>query len=165
MANGNGSDGGWMGDVQRALALLIIGLLVFASGGLVIRLIISADTGSVVDLAKIMLAALVNMGLIALGFFFGSSKSKETADAAKDALVDKLTPQTPTPAPTVPVPPWWSRLLDGEKNAITAAAAADPRIAAFVTASQGGAATADDLSYLVSANLLTQDRADAIKGT
>jgi hypothetical protein len=34
-----------------------------------------------------------------------------------------------------------------------------------MTTAQGGAATPDDLAYLVSKNLLTQDRATAIQAT
>lgn len=169
MANGeSGSDGGWMGDVQRALALAIIGLLVLVSFMLSARLVWSADTNSILDLTKIMLAALVNMGLIALGFFFGSSKSKQESDATTAAQFEKLLPPSApvTPAPTnpaAPVPPWWSRLTDIEKNAITTAAVNDPRVAAFITASQVGAATPDDLAYLVLKGLLTQVRADLIQ--
>lgn len=94
----------------------------------------------------------------------GSDKKDDAQTAVSKALADKVAPSpgAPTP-PTAPVPPWWSRLTDAEKNAITTAGATDPRIAAFITASQVGAATSDDLTYLVSKGLLTQDRADAIK--
>lgn len=92
----------------------------------------------------------------------GSDKKDDTSAEVAGKLADKFTTPTP-PAPTVPVPPWWSRLQDGEKNAITAAVGGDPRVAAFVTASQVGAATPDDLAYLVGKGLLTQDRADLIK--
>ena len=55
-----------------------------------------------------------------------------------------------------------AEMTDAEKNAITSASTADPRVAAFVTASTTGAATADDLAYLVSKNLLAADRPAAI---
>lgn len=93
----------------------------------------------------------------------GSDKKDETQASVSSKLADKVAPAPGAPNPTVPVPPWWSRLTDAEKNAITTAGATDPRIAAFITASQVGAATNDDLTYLVSKGLLTQDRADAIK--
>lgn len=169
--DGTAAAGGWMGDVQRALALLIIGLLCLAAFGLVSRLIVSAAIDDVVDLAKIMLAALVNMGLIALGFFFGSSKSKETADAGQQKIVEKLTSTNPpgAPGPVAPVPAvvvaWWSLLTDAERAAIEAEAPQDERTQAFVAAAKVGKAPADDLTYLVGKGLLTQDRADAIKGS
>ncbi len=162
--NGNG---GWMGDVQRALALLIIGLLCVAAFGLVTRLIVSAGVDDVVDLAKIMLAALVNMGLIALGFFFGSSKSKETADAGQQKIVDKLTSTNPPgpPGPVAPVPaaltvPWWTVMTEDERNAVSADL--DARVQAFVVLAKAGRASPDDLTYLVGKNLLTAERAAAI---
>lgn len=110
-------------------------------------------------------------------FTFGSSasdktkgdvinKSIETKDriiAAGVAATAEI--GTVVPESVVPVPPWWARLSDDEKNAITAAGLTDPRVAAFITAAQTGAANADDLSYLVSLTppLLTQARADEIK--
>lgn len=162
---------GWMNDVQRALALLIIGILVAAAAALVVRLVISGDVKDILDLAKIMLAALVNMGLIALGFFFGNTMAKMAQDAGQQKVVDKLTstappnggPVAPLPAPTVVVA-WWSLLTDGERAAITAAAPTDPKAASFMAAAQTGRATQEDLDDLVSKNLLSQPRADAIKG-
>lgn len=166
ITNGSPSDTGWMGDVQRLLAMLIIGVLVSAAAVLVIRLAISAEVEDVIDLTKTMLAALVNMALIALGFFFGSSKAKEQADAGQQKIVDKLTSASPgtlppTPAGPAPVVPWWSKLTDDEKKVITNNDA-DPRVHAFTLAATAGAANADDLAYLVSKGLLTQTRADEI---
>lgn len=167
---GNGADG-WMADVQRALALILIGFLALASFGLVIRLIISADIAAVVDIAKIMLAALVNMGLIALGFFFGSSQSKEKADASQQKIVEKLTSAAPPPsgpvaplaAPLAPVVAWWSLLTDPERDAIKRASNTEPKVATFMAAAQAGRASDADLANMVSLNLLTQARADQIK--
>ncbi len=153
-----------LSDVQRALVLLLIGTLALTTNGLVFRVVFSAPIDDVVDLSKIMLAALVNMGLVGLGYYFGN---KDKADATQAKLMDKMTPPAPVtpPAAVTPVPPWWARLNDDEKNAITAAGTTDPRVGAFITASQNGAATADDLAYLVSKSLLTQERADLIKAT
>lgn len=173
MANGNGADApaGWMSDVQRALALLIIGMLVAASAALVMRLVISGDVKDILDLSKIMLAALVNMGLIALGFFFGNTMAKMASDAGQQKVVESLTktappgatgPVAPVPAPTVVVA-WWGKLTDAERAAIAAAAPTDPRAASFMAAAQTGTATDDDLADLVTKGLLTQTRADAIK--
>lgn len=175
-AMANGSDEvapvGWMSDVQRALALLLIGLLVAAAAALVVRLVISGDVKDILDLAKIMLAALVNMGLIALGFFFGNTMAKMASDAGQQKVVEKLTstapvgtpgPVAPMAGPTVVVVAWWSKLTDMERAAITAAAPADPKAASFMAAAQTGVATEDDLKDLVDKGLLTQARADAIK--
>lgn len=112
-------------------------------------------------------------------FTFGSSasdkskgdvinKSIETKDkiiAAGVANAAEVAATAIAPDTNLPVPPWWARLTDDEKNAITTAAANDPRVAAFITAAQTGAANADDLAYLVTTNppLLTQARADEIK--
>lgn len=161
----------WMSDVQRALALLIIGILVFTACALVLRMVISGDIAAVIDLAKVTNSNLTNMGLIALGFFFGNTMAKMAQDAGQQKVVDKLTstappnggPVAPLPAPTVVVA-WWSLLTDAERAAITAAATTDPKAASFMAAAQTGRATQDDLDDLVSKNLLTQARADAIKG-
>lgn len=96
----------------------------------------------------------------------GSDKKDDAQTAVSKALAEKVpapaSPSPITPAPVAPVA-WWGRLTNGEPAAITAAAAADPRIMAFITAANVGAATPDDLAYLVSKNLLTQARADIIK--
>lgn len=93
----------------------------------------------------------------------GSDKKDETQAKVSSALAEKVpAPAAPAPVSTAPVPPWWTRLRDDEKNAITAAVASDPRVASIVTAMQVGAATTDDLTYLVTKGLLTQDRATAV---
>lgn len=174
MPNGDQSSSdssvGWMSDVQRALALILIGILALSTLALIIRLFVSADIKDVVEIAKIMLAALVNMGLIALGFFFGNTMSKMQSDAGQQKVVDKLTSNAPPPAgPVAPVPApvqvvvaWWSKLTEAERAAITAAAQNDPKAASFMAAAQTGVASADDLADLVTKGLLTQDRATAI---
>lgn len=128
------------------------------------------------QLLNTLLGMYVGTGMItSINWWMGSAKGSDANNKMADAnseVVRKLSTTVGTggngPQPSVPVPPWWSRLSDAEKNAITAASVGpppDPRVAAFVTASQVGAATPDDLAYLVSKGLLTQDRADAVKGT
>ena len=192
MANGNGTSNGngngdttddapaakgWMSDVQRALALTLIGTFAITVIGSTLRVVLSGDVASVADMAKTLQAAMVNMSLIALGFFFGNTMAKMAQDAGQQKVVDKLTStQPPNGGPVAPVPstdlpaapastitPWWTMLGEAEKTAITAAGVTDPRVAAFVMASTTGSANADDLAYLVSKGLLTQDRANAIK--
>lgn len=161
MANGNGSDSGWMADVQRALALIFVGSFCIGFLFMVGKVVFRGNVDQNLDILKIIIPAAITFVGAVIGYFYGSSKSKDQSDASQQRVVDKLTsapPGTLPPNPTAPVPPWWGRLTDEEKNAITAASAGDPRIAAFVTASQVGAANVDDLNYLVSKNLLTQER-------
>lgn len=162
---GNGADG-WMADVQRALALILIGFLTVASFGLVVRVIVSADIIGVVEMAKIMLAALVNMGLVALGFFFGSSQSKEKADTSQQKIMEKLTSTAPPPATPTPVSiPWWNLLTDEERDAIRNASSVSTLAATFMAAAQAGKASEADLSNVVGLGLLSQARADIIKAS
>lgn len=166
----NGTATGWMSDVQRAIAMILIGSFALATLAATGRLVWSGDSAAILDMTKTLQAALVNMGLIALGFFFGSNMSKLLADAGQQKIVEKLTssappatgPVAPLPAPIVVVA-WWSLLTDAERAAL--GTSTDPRVQAFVSASQTGRASADDLAYLVNAGLLTQDRAAAIQST
>lgn len=164
-AQTNGSQTGWMSDVQRALALILVASFAIATMIATVCSIWWPSADALVDMAKTLQAALVNMSLIGLGFFFGNTSAKMTQDAGQQKVVEKLT-GAPTPVvPPLVAPPmsWWLKLSDPEKNAITAEAPNDPRVAAFITAAQAGAANADDLAHLVSKNLLTQVRADEIK--
>ena len=171
--NGNASSTpGWMTDVQRAIAMMLIGAFAIATMIATICSIFWPQQAALIDMAKTLQAALVNMSLIALGFFFGNNQAKAVADAGQQKIVEKLTstapptggPVAPLAAPVVVVA-WWSLLTEAERTAITAAATAAPpdaRAAAFMAAAQSGKASSDDLTYLVAHGLLTQDRATAI---
>ncbi len=170
MANGDQAvESGWMADVQRALAIVLVGTFALTLLLLTVRIIIWGDPPTMVDLLKTLISALINVVMLVLGYFYGSSKAKEQSDTSQQKIVEKLTSTAP-PGPTGPVAPlpgpstapWWGKLTDAEKNAITAEGVNDPRVAAFITASTTGAATPDDLAYLVTKGLLTQDRATAI---
>ena len=50
---------GWMSDVQRAIALILIGSFAIVTISVTIRLIISGDLATVADMAKTLQAALV----------------------------------------------------------------------------------------------------------
>lgn len=163
----------WMSDVQRALALLIVGTIVFSAAALIIRMVISSDIPAIIDLAKGTLSNLTNMALIALGFFFGNTMAKMAQDAGQQKVVEKLTstapagppgPIAPIQAPTVIIA-WWSLLTSAEQAAIVAAAPTDPKAAAFMAAAQTGKASQTDLDDLVAKGLLTQARADILKAT
>lgn len=151
---------GWMSDVQRAIALILIGTFALISVAATVRIVFLGDVAALTDMAKTLQAALVNMGLIALGFFFGSNLSKMQADAGQQRMVDRLTANGPAPAVVVA---WWSVLTEAERAAITNAAASDPQTAAFIATAQAGKATPHDLANLVSKGLLTEARAAEIE--
>lgn len=102
MANGTdetpktAAENSWMSDVQRALAMILIGSLALVGVFLTVRLIFIADADSLLDMTKTLQAALVNMALIALGFFFGSNKSSKD----KDDTISKIA-MTPPPPPVI----------------------------------------------------------------
>lgn len=174
MANGSPAtataDTGWMNDVQKTLAY-------FTTVAYVVLIFIwtffppKMEPESMAQLNQ-MMTTLQTLLVGAFGFFLGNSMSNKTKDeqSAKVAatLAERVTSSTSTsgpPAATISVIPWWIKLKNGEPAAITAEAANDPRVMAFVTAANVGAATAADLDYLVSKNLLTRARADEIKAT
>lgn len=165
MAETDTESQGWMADVQRAIALILIVSFALVTLFASVCAVFWPDSQSLTDMAKTLQAALVNMALIALGFFFGSSMAKQASDVRQQNMMEKMTPTAPSAAIAVSaqMPPWWAKLTDAEKNNIAAAMAADPRIETIKSAMTAGAANADDLSYLVSKNLLTQERADTIQ--
>lgn len=124
------------------------------------------DAGTVAVIVG-LITTFVLMAKSASDYQFSSSAGSDKKDDAQTAVSKALADKVPVPA-TVSVPaavaaPWWGKLTDLEKNVISANAKDDPRLAAFMTAAAAGAANADDLSYLVSKGLLTQDRATAIQ--
>lgn len=151
-------------NIKSFLAFFLVAMAAF----MVILWMVHPPAGDGNSLALLagFVTLFIKMAADATGYQFNSSAGSEKKDevnaAVQTKLAEKVGPSAPVPPSTTPVPPWWARLNDTEKNAITAAAATDPRVAAFVSASQVGAANADDLSYLVSKGLLTQERATAI---
>ena len=151
--NGNGQ--GWMSDVQRAIALILVGAFSFVIVVTTVKFVFSADAATLNDMAKTLQAALVNTVLIALGFFFGSNQAKQQADAGQQKIVEKLTSAA---TPSAVVVSWWSLLTQAEQDAITAAAPDDPRVQSALTALQAGKAESPDLAYLVGKGLLSPER-------
>lgn len=99
---------GWMGDVQRAIAMILIGSLALVCVFLTLRLIFLGESEDLLDMAKTLQAALVNMALIALGFFFGSNKaSKDKDDTIRKIALEPVAPIAPVAvvAPVAPVAP------------------------------------------------------------
>lgn len=160
---------GTLMNLKGALAFFLVivaALLVVFLILILVRTDAKLDPGTIALFAS-MITTFILMAKSGCDYQFSSSAGSEKKDEVQASVSAKLADKVPTPPaapPSVPVPPWWSRLTDAEKNAITAAAGADPRVQAFVTASQVGAATKDDLAYLVSKtpSLLTQDRATTI---
>lgn len=160
---------GFMTDVQRALAMMLIGAFVLTLLIMAIRITIWGDPPTLVDILKTLISALINVVMLVLGYFYGSSKAKETSDSSQQKVIEKLTSTAPpTGGPVAPlaaatvVVAWWSKLTDAERTAITEAAPTDPKVAAFMAAAQTGKATPEDLAYLVTKGLLTQERATVI---
>lgn len=163
----------WTIDVQRGLAWTIVIIFSVLLVILAIRVIVSGAATDSLELLKQGVNALINIVMMVMGYFFGSSKSSQSKDDTQNKIVEKLTSTAPPgpPGPIAPVPgpavvvAWWSLLTDAEKAAITAAALTDARVSAFVTASAVGKASVEDLAYLVTAGLLTEGRATAIQST
>ncbi len=161
----------WTIDVQRGLAWTIVIIFATLLLVMVVRVAIWGAPTDALELLKQGFNALINVVMVVVGYFFGSSKSSQSKDDTQNKIVEKLTstqppgppgPVAPAPAPTVVVS-WWSLLTAPEQAAITAAAPADARVQTILTAFQSGKAEAPDLADLVSKGLLTQARADIIK--
>lgn len=158
----------WAPDAQGFLAASIIAI---TGAALFMRM----NNASTIDdkMLDTMITILFSTCLVTVfQFTFGSSRGQQTSTETQNKVVEKLTATAPAgpPGPVAPIPapvvviPWWSLLTDAERSAISTAAPTDPKAASFQAAAQTGKATADDLAYLVSKDLLTQARADAIKG-
>lgn len=94
-------DGGWMGDVQRALALILICTLALSILIITLRIVIWGDAPTLVDIVKNLQSALINMAMVALGFFFGSNMSKQRSDDAQQKIMEKITAAPNPGAPSV----------------------------------------------------------------
>lgn len=163
----------WMSDVQRVLAIVLVGtfavvLLLFG-----VRLVIWGDAPTLVDLLKTLISALINVVMLVLGYFYGSSKAKEQSDSSQQRVVEKLTsappngPVAPVPSPTTAADvAWWNKMTDAERAAILSAAGADPsdtKLSAIVSGPVKMKPDPDEIAHLVSKGLLTQARATAIQ--
>src|SRR6185369_16944782 len=80
-----------MSNVQRTIALILVATLAIALLAATGRFVMLGDADSLSDMSKTLQAALVNMVLIALGYYFGSSTSKVQSDASSAKILDKLT--------------------------------------------------------------------------
>lgn len=177
MANGDANHAAptesWMADVQRALAIVIVGTFALSLLMMALRMTFWGPVDDILDLLKTLVSALINVVMLVLGYFYGSSKAKEQSDTSQQKIVEKLTSTDPagTPGPVAPAPPtvkvsWWSLLTSTEQAAIEAAAAGgDAAVQTIEAAFKSGNAQAPDLAALVAKNLLTQERASIIQGS
>lgn len=144
----------WIPDMQSIAACAII---LICAAALFVRMF--HPSGIEDKMLDTMITILFSTCLVGVfQYLFGSSRGSDK----KDDTIATALPPAPEPAPVPSATPWWSRLTDEEKSAVTAAVSTDPRVASFVTASQVGAAGVDDLNYLVSKGLLKQDRVATI---
>lgn len=105
-------DRGWMSDVQRAIALILIGAFAVVTVFSTFCSVFWPEASGLIDMAKTLQQALVNMVLIALGFFFGSNMSSKLKDAtiskiatgapSSNGEVAKVITTTPAEASTTP---------------------------------------------------------------
>lgn len=155
----------WAPDAQG----FVIGAVVFMVGvALFWRMTHPAEIND--KLLDMMLTILFGTAFVAIiNYLVGSSRGSQAKDDTQNKIMEKLTsgppngPVAPVPSPPAVTTPWWSLLTESEKGLITVAAANDPRVDAFIKTSAGGHGNADDLAYLVTKALLTQDRATAIQ--
>lgn len=106
LTNGQVDRPAWTIDVQRGLAwtvIIVFGCLLVA---LAMRVIVSGLPTDALELLKQGFNALINIAMMVMGFFFGSSKSSQTKDDTQakvaEKLADKLSPAAPAPMiPTV----------------------------------------------------------------
>lgn len=90
------TEGNWTVDVQRGLAwtiVLVFGALLLA---MAIRVIVSGEPTDSLELLKQGVNALINIVMMVMGFFFGSSKSSQSKDEVQAKVIENLTPPTGT---------------------------------------------------------------------
>ena len=154
----------FMAVLSAFLVVFLMMVLVYSPAG-------KLDAGTIALFAGFV-TLFIKSATDAIGYQFQSSSGSDKKDDAQTAVSKALADKVPAPAPITPppVPPavvvaWWGALDPAEQQALTDAAATDPKVASFIEAAKAGRATADDLAYLVSKipPLLSQDRADALK--
>lgn len=77
-------------DVQRGLAWLLIGVFVFAIVVLEFRVVWNLDASTIIDLLKTLTTALINIVMVVVGYFFGSSKGSQAKDDSSAKITDRL---------------------------------------------------------------------------
>lgn len=134
---------GWMSDVQRVLALILIGSFALVTLFTTASSTFWPDATTSADMAQTLQQALVNMGLICLGFFFGSSTGSVKKD---DAMIASAIAAGPTGTGPGTLPSLIAHAEAAEVAAKPAAEAAAPpaaEAAAPAAAAEAAPAAAD----------------------
>lgn len=160
----------WAPDAQG----FVIGSVVFmVAVALFYRMTHPAEIND--KLLDMMLTILYGTAFVAIiNYLVGSSRGSQAKDETQNKIMEKLTSAPPL-GPVAPVPsppaveevPWWNRLTDAERKAITDAAAADPadsKLSGIATGPITMKPMPEDMAYLVAKGLLTQERSTAIQG-
>ena len=83
-------DKSWTIDVQRGLAWLIVFVFGLLLLGLAVRVIMYGAPTDSLELLKQGVNALINIVMMVMGFFFGSSKSSQSKDETQAKVTEKL---------------------------------------------------------------------------
>jgi hypothetical protein len=81
----------WMSDVQRVLALVLVGTFAITLLILTMRLVVWGDAPTLVDLLKTLISALINVVMLVLGYFYGSSKGSDSKTDTQNKIMENLT--------------------------------------------------------------------------
>ena len=99
----------WQIDVQRGVAWTIIVVFAMLLFIMAIRVAIYGLPNDSLELLKQGFNALINVVMVVVGYFFGSSKSSQSKDETTNKIVEKLTSTQPPgqsgPVAPVPAPP------------------------------------------------------------
>ncbi len=176
----------WWPDIQSVLQIMLSGAIVWMVGFVLTQLFSGSEVKidpSARDLVMVIIGIILGAFKDVFGFTFGSS----AADKQKGEVINRRiesqdriiaagveTTANVAAAAAVAARPeevirsvasWWSLLNASEQAALEAAAAAgDDAVKMNLTAFKSGKAEASDLATLVAKGLLTQARADEIKG-
>jgi hypothetical protein len=152
---------GWMNDVQKTLAYFIT----FSFVVLIFVWVFRPPVMAAESMAQLnqLVSTLQNLLVMAFGFFLGSTMNSKSKDDSQNRIVEKLTSPPVVPVTTTVVAPWWNKLTDAERSAITTST--DPKVIDFVKAPVSIQPAPDDIALLVAKGLLTQDRATVIQAT
>jgi hypothetical protein len=146
--------------VGRIVITVIVQLGFFATLGIVLTQKVTGNATP--EILLLMLGALTAKWGDSVVYWIGSSAGSSDKDSAQQATTDRLVEAVATSAPVAAMKkPWWGQLTDAEKAAIQAKAT-DPKVKDFMDHASAGTATPEELSYVVSQGLLTQDRAAAL---
>lgn len=125
-----------------------------------------AAGGTPGETLTLLVGALASNFTSVVGYWIGSSSGSTAKDEQMSRTADKLAEKVPAAPPLPgggPIKVRWVSLKEGERTAIAATGATDPRVAKFMVDSQNGGALPEELDYLVSKNLLTEPRVEEIK--